>query len=57
MIFSKMVLFFLNVRNAGIFKRMYGLYGFFSRKLLISSENVRIFVRIFSEKFGHPGSY
>ena len=49
-----MVLFFLNVRIAGIFfenytdgtdffKNMYGLYGFFSK-----------IVRIFSKSFGHP---
>ena len=88
-----MVLFFLNVRIAGIFskivlirrffrklygffkkftdffKEMYGLYGFFFenctdctdfflRKIVrivrISSENVRILVRIFSKKFWPP---
>ena len=84
-----MVLFFLNVRIAGIFfenctdctdffenctdlfKKMYGLYGFFFenctdctdffskivRIVRISSENVRIFVRIFSKKFWPPCNF
>ncbi len=38
----------------GFVKKMYwlcGLYGFFLENVRISSENVRIFVRIFSKKF------
>ena len=51
-----MVLFFLIVRIGGIFfRKLYWLYGFFSKIVRIvrieriSSENVRIFVRIFSK--------
>ena len=32
------------------FRKLYGLYGFFSKSVRIFSENVRIFVRIFSKK-------
>ena len=40
-----------NVRILRIFStKMYKLNGFFS-------ENVRIFVRIFSKSFGHPADY